>query len=134
MAALVAAIVVWGALAPAACRAGATPFETVAVPPAHPRDLRLAYTLIGVGLGAIVTSFPVAHAADREYDHYLAASDPAEIERRFDRTRTLDRLSSGALIGGEVVLAAGVYLRFLRRPARADLELGPRRCAVSYRF
>ncbi len=136
MAALVAPIVVWGpAAAAAAPRAAGAPFETVVVPPERPRHALVAYTLMGAGLGAIAASFPIAHAADREYTRYLAASDPGEIDRRFDRTRRLDRWSSGALIGGEVLLAAGVYLRFLRHPSpHAALVVGPSQCVVSYRF
>ena len=77
----------------------------------------------------------IARAADREYDRYLAASDPGEIERRFDRARRLDEWSSGTLITGEVLLATGITLRFLRRPSsRVALEAGPSGCAVSCRF
>ena len=44
--------------------------------------------------------------------------------------------SSASLVSGELLLAAGLYLRFLRRPVTEHLELSllPDRCIVSLRF
>ena len=68
------------------------------------------------------------------------ATDPAEIERLYDRTARYDWYARGALIGGEALVATGLYLRFVRRPRAArttatlDLSVGPARCALAWRF
>ena len=62
----------------------------------------------------IGSSFILADHANHTYDEYLAATDPAEIAELYDRTVRYDRLASAALLGGEVMVAVGLYARFLR--------------------
>jgi hypothetical protein len=127
-----------GALFWAACaHAQAAPaFEVVprrvATPPAH----RLAWTTALAGAALVAGSFPLAAEADRRYERYLSETNLARIDERFAATSRMDRLASATLIGGEVLLATAVWLRFLR-PApepRVSLELAPDRCAVALRF
>ena len=88
------------------------------------------------GVGLIVASFPLADAADRRYDEYLHATDPAEITSLYDDAVLFDRLSTGSILAGEVLIATGLYLAFLRPPLpnRLDLVFAPSRCGVSLRF
>jgi hypothetical protein len=133
LAAMFAATVVWGGFPVAA--SAADPFETIPLPRPAPRSHRAAYACFLAGTGMITGSFALADRADRAYDHYLAASDPAEIGRRFDETTRYDRWSSATLLGGEALVAAGLYLRFLRRPSPpVALWIAPGACAVSLRF
>ena len=75
-------------------------------------------------------------STNASYDRYLDATAPAEIAHLYDETAHLDRLSATALLSGEALIATGVWLRFLRRPARPRVTLtaNARRCAVSLRF
>ncbi len=137
MAAVLAAIAMFATVEPAlAVAAPSTPFEQVALPPPQRHPHRLAYACMVSGAGLIGASFAFADHADRTYVRYLDSTEPAEIDRLFDETVRYDRLSSGSLIGGELLVAFGLYLRFLRRPTgrRLSLSLDARRCAVSYRF
>jgi hypothetical protein len=135
VAAMLAATVVSGGIA-APGSARAAPFEEVPLDGDGHLSHRAAYVCLASGLGLIGASFEFSRRANREYDRYLESSDPAEIVRRFDRTGHYDRLSNGSLIAGEVLLATGLYLRFLRpRPgAKVTLSLDPGRCSVSWRF
>ena len=121
---------------PAACQQAAVQFPQVPVPSPPKRSGLPAYVAMAAGVGLIVGSFPIATHANRTYDRYLVATDPDEIEHLYDETVAYDRLSSASLLGGEVLIATGLYLRFLRRPApaRASLIVGERRCALSWRF
>ena len=112
------------------------PFPVVALPASPHRSHTAAWLALGTGAGLLTTSFLVHERANRTYDVYLASNDPDEIGTLFDRTTNLDRLSGAALIAGEVFLATGVYLRFLRAPhdSRLSLDLAPGRCAASWRF
>jgi len=111
------------------------PFETVPLPAPRPRHHAAAYACLAGGAGLVASSFLLANHADRAYDEYLTASTPDEIERRFGEATRYDRWSSGALLGGEALFAAGLYLRFLRRPsAPVSVSLVPGRCVVAYRF
>jgi protein-S-isoprenylcysteine O-methyltransferase Ste14 len=112
------------------------PFEEVVLPSARPRSHTMAYGALLAGAGLMGTSFIWRDRANDRYDEYLIASDPEDITRLYDETRTLDRLSSGALIAGQVLLATGVYLRFIRHPVtdRVSILTSPTRCAVSLRF
>jgi hypothetical protein len=114
----------------------AEPFPVVALPSASHRSHTVAWLSFGAGAGLLTTSFLVHERANRTYDVYLASNDPDAIGRLYDRTANLDRLSGAALIAGEVLLATGVYLRFLRAPhdARLSLDLSPGRCAAYWRF
>jgi hypothetical protein len=125
------------------------PFPEVPMTAPPPRPRTLAYLTAAAGLGSIGASFVFAGRGNAAYDDYLIESDPDEIERLWDRTILNDRLSSGLLLGGEVLLAAAIYFAFLqdgaadgetlsaagRRPARPlALRLEPGRCALSWRF
>ena len=137
MAAMLAAIAVLGVFDPGfAAVAPAGPFAEVPVPPAVRHSRRLAYACLASGVALGGASFALAHRANRSYDRYLIASEPAEIERLFDETGRLDRWSSGSLLAGEALFAAGLYLRFLRHssPDRLAVVVGIQRCAVSLRF
>jgi hypothetical protein len=117
--------------------AAPAPFRVVPLrPPRDPRSHLGSYLVMASGAGAVAMSFGWQRRANRSYDEYLAASDPAIITDRFDRTTRYDRLSSAALLGGEALIATGVWMRFLRHPAprTLSLEMGPRRCALTARF
>jgi len=99
-----------------------------------------AYATLLTGVALIGVSFPLSNHADDLYDQYLVATDPDEIERLYDETSRYDWYSRGALIGGELMVATGLYLRFLRhpKPAAKSASLGlvvtPNRCALAWRF
>jgi hypothetical protein len=84
----------------------------------------------------VTASFPLAARADRLYERYQSEADVSRIEERYRATARADRLAGAALISGEVLLVAAVYLRFVRRTAESPmaLEFQPARCAVTYRF
>jgi hypothetical protein len=126
LAALLAAFVAWGS------EAAASDFEALPRPPAPSHYAAYACFLAGAGL--IGVSFPLARRADHAYDRYLVANTESEVVRLFDESAHYDRLASASLLSGEVLIAAGLYLRFIRHPARVELSLGSRRCGVSYRF
>lgn len=111
-------------------------FEEVEVrePPRRPHTGAWLTGLAGAGL--IAASFPLANRADQRYDQYLAEADVQRIDSRYRESQRADRMASGALIAGEVLLVSAVYLRFVRHraPARTSVALQPSRCAVSYRF
>lgn len=134
LAALLAAIVVSGAGASAA-EPPRVPFEVVPLPPPAARPHRAAYLCLVAGAGLIAESYALSHRADKAYDRYLVARVPSDIERWFDETERYDRWSNASLLGGEALVATGLYLRFLRRqPPAAAFLIGPGACAVSYRF
>jgi hypothetical protein len=114
----------------------AEPFPEVPMSPPPARSHAWAYASLAAGVGLIGTSFLLTRRADDLYAEYLSATDPARIETLYDRTLTCDRLSSGALLGGEALVVLGVYLRFIRHPAgsRVQLTLAPSRCALSLRY
>jgi hypothetical protein len=123
---------------PAACAyaQAAAPFPVVqSAPVVHRPHLVADLTLIG-GAAMIGSSFLWGNRANQTYSDYLAETDPARIVALYDRTAHYDRLSSASLLGGEALVAAGLYLRFIRHPAteRVGLSLGPDRCALSLRF
>jgi hypothetical protein len=97
---------------------------------------RLAWASLLTGAGLIGLSFALTDRANQNYDDYLVATDPAQAEHLYDRTRHFDRLSAASLLTGEALLATAVWLRFLRpRPAsRVALVAGLDRCAVTLRF
>ena len=114
----------------------ASPFETI--PEARtPQQSHLgAYLTLAAGAALVGVSFGIQNRADRTYDQYLSETDPAQIEELYERTLFYDRWGRVALVGGEALVATGLYLRFLRRPSppRAMLELSPQRCALALRF
>ena len=113
----------------------ASPFPQVPLPEERRPSHHPAYAAFGAGALLVGGSFLVATRADDTYDGYLAAIQPDEIERLYDRTVLYDRMATGMLVSGELLLATGIYLRFLR-PSRTTLSLtlGPSRCALAYRF
>lgn len=127
-----------GILGPAVCAHAQTavPFPPVESAPPPARSHRLADATLVAGLALIAASFPLATTSDRRYEEYLAESDPSAIESRWDAAQRADRLASASLLTGEVLLAAGVYLRFLRRAPDSKLRFAASatRCAVTLRF
>lgn len=114
----------------------AEPFQVVPIEkPAH-RGHGWAYLSLLGGAGLVGVSFHFANRADRAYDEYLITTDLERIEVLYDRAVRNDHISHASLLTGEVLVATGLYLRFIRRPsaARVSLTLEPSRCALSYRF
>jgi hypothetical protein len=133
--ALIAALAVFETIRPAACAyaQAAAPFEQV--PLSTPHQSHWASTLaFGAGIGLIGASFLLSDEADQRYEDYQQATNPDEINSLYDETLRLDHYANASLLSGEVLVATGIYLRFIRRPAPVQLRLGPRRCAVSFRF
>lgn len=133
--ALIAALAVFETIRPAACASAqaAAPFEQI--PLSTPRQSHWASTLaFGVGLGMIGASFVLSDNADQRYEQYQQATDPDEINALYDETLRLDHYATASLLTGEVLIATGIYLRFIRRSPPVQLRLGPRACAVSLRF
>lgn len=114
----------------------AAPFPRVPILNGARQSHTWAYVTIGSGAALVGASFLLARRANDTYDAYLRETDEGQIERLFDRTVLFDRAASGSLLGGEALICAGLYMRFLRRPstARVGVTLEARRCAVSYRF
>jgi hypothetical protein len=118
----------------------APPASRFRVIPLHPREPahphRAAYTLIAAGLALTGASFVLEDRAQRTYDDYLAATETRRITELYDRTAHYDRLSSGALVGGQVLIGAGIWTRFIHHtsPARLALAVTPRRCALLVSF
>ena len=114
----------------------ASSFEQIPLPAPVHEPHRGAYALGAAGLVLIGSSFAWAHVADDRYDRYLAETDPGRIPARWNATVRADRLASGSLLTGETLLAAAVYLRFIRRPGTRALSInvGPDRCALAWHF
>lgn len=92
-------------------------------------------TLVG-GAALVGSSFGFSGKADDAYAAYLVSTDPDEIQTLYDRAVANDHRAQFSLLTGEALIAAGLYLRFIRRPAprRVSLVILPSRCALSYRF
>ncbi len=114
----------------------APPFANGAEVRAPEGSHRAAYASMAVGATLVGLSFHLAHRADQVYEEYLDATEPSRIESLYDRAVRYDRWGRATLIGGEGMLALGLYLRFVRHPlpARMSLEAFPNRCALSVRF
>ena len=114
----------------------AEPFPIVPLPAPPSRPYGMAWLALGAGAGLLAGSFVMHERANRSYRDYLDSTEPADLDRLYDRTLTLDRTSGAMLIAGEVMLAAGIYLRFLRtpRPARLTLAIEPARLAARWSF
>jgi hypothetical protein len=104
-------------------------------PPAR-QSHRLAYATLLAGGGLIGLSFSLTDRANQAYSDYMAATDVTALERHYDRSVRYDRLAAAALLTGEALIVAGVWLRFLPRPGRSPVVLSADvgRCAVSLRF
>jgi len=114
----------------------AGPFPEVPLPAQSHHSNTLAILSLGTGAALIAGSFAIADAADRRYSDYLRATDPAKINDLYDEAVLFDRVSGAAVITGEVLIATGIYLAFLRHPAPSHLTfaLEPSKCGVSLRF
>lgn len=114
----------------------AEPFPAVPLPAPPPRSTAVSWIALGAGAGMLATSFVVHDRANRSYGDYLTSTDPDRLDRLYDRAVLLDRVSGASLITGEVLLATGIYFRFLQtpRPARVALWIGPGRAAAQWRF
>ncbi len=114
----------------------ASPFPEVPLPPPAKHSKTLALVSFASGAALLAGSFRLADAGDQRYVDYLHATDPGRIKDLYDQAVLYDRLSTGAVIAGEVLIATGIYLTFLRHPAPSHigLALEPSRCAVSLRF
>ena len=114
----------------------AAPFPVVDVQPPHAHSHRLANAAMIAGVGLIAASFAFERAADRSYDEYLTAIEPARITSLYDRAQRMDRFSSASLISGNSLLATGIVLRFVHRPrpTRVGLVLDAHRCAFACWF
>jgi hypothetical protein len=136
--ALALAIVLTSDVLVAACARAqaAAPFPVVEVEAPRPPRHLLAYGAVIAGAAMVGGSFLLARQADDAYDDYLRETDPEQIETFYDRAELYDRFSSASLIGGELLIVTGVYLRFLRpsRTSRMSWSIGPDRCALSLRF
>lgn len=138
IAASLAACVIFQTLVPAASAhaQAAAPFKVVPIetPPRHGH--RWAYVSLLGGAGLVGASFALSNRADDAYARYLVTTDVRTIETLYDRAVHYDHLAHASLLTGETLIAAGLYLRFIRRPSAAhlSLRLEPTRCAVSCRF
>lgn len=114
----------------------AGPFPIVPFEAPVRRSHAWAYVTLAGGAGLIGVSFAFERRADRAYDAYLTSTDPHEIDKLYDRTVLNDRLSQASVLCGEALIAAGIYLRFIRHPAGSSLslDLRPGQCGVSLRF
>ena len=134
----VLAVLLGTLLAPAAraLAQAAEPFPEVPLPHTRSGSHALANLTLLSGAALIGSSFVFEHQADEAYDDYLAATDAATITELYDKSQRLDHYSTAALIGGEVLLATGLWMRFLRHPPpeRLSLDWRPDRCALAWRF
>ena len=110
-------------------------FQEIPLPPPPHASHLWAYAALAGGAALVGTSFALSNRANTTYDEYLAATDPAAIEHLYERTTTYDHYASATLLTGEGLIAAGLYLRFLRGPhGRAHLVVGAHACALSLRY
>lgn len=128
----------------------ADPFEEVVLPRRTGSGHFWAYSSMIGGVGFVGLSFVLKDRADVRYEEYLASTDPAEIDRLYDETVSLDRWSTTSLIAGQALIVLGLYLRFVHPsrsgaqaervpadtppPAQFGLDLAPHRVALSVRF
>jgi hypothetical protein len=113
-----------------------SPFPVLSVPPAPPHSHKWAYLAMLGGAALVGTSFYFHSQADEAYSDYLASTDPAEIERLYDDANRFDTLSRASLTTGEILIATGLYFRFVRRPAasRTAVIVSGTRCAIAVNF
>lgn len=137
LATVLIAVLAVGTPAPAARAETAPPFEVIPRPAESHHSHRLIWFTAIAGVGLVASSFPLSNEADRRYAAYLAETDVNQIDSRYEATRHMDYLASGALLVGEGLLVTSVWLRFFHpphEPNRLALEVEPNRCAVSLRF
>jgi hypothetical protein len=114
----------------------AEPFPVVPLETPATRRHTWAYVTMAGGAALVGLSFSFSGKADDAYAAYLVSSDPVQIERLYDRAVANDHRAQASLLTGEALIAAGLYMRFIRRPgpSKVSLSLRPSRCALSYRF
>ena len=114
----------------------AAPFPVVPLETPASRRHTWAYLTLAGGATLVGFSFSFSGKADDAYATYLVSTDPVEIERLYDRAVANDHRAQVSLLTGEALIAAGLYMRFIRRPgpSKVSLSLRPSRCALSYRF
>ena len=95
-----------------------------------------AYLTLASGATLVGLSFMFSNRADEAYANYLASSDPVEIDHLYDQAVQNDHYAQATLLTGEAVLAAGLYLRFIRHPSpkKVSVTLAPTRCALALHF
>ncbi len=138
MAAVALALLTCAELQPAAraLAQAASPFPDVLLPPPEPRSHTWTAVSFISGAALIGASFGLASAGDSRYGDYLRATHPGRITDLYNDAVLFDRFSTASLIAGEVLIATGLYLAFLRPPlaSRLGMVLRPSRCGVSLRF
>lgn len=114
----------------------AEPFPVVPLAPTKARRHTWAYVTLAGGATLVGLSFVYSGRGDDAYAAYLVSTDQVEIQELYDRATANDNRARATLLTGEVLLAAGLYLRFIRRPgtSKVALSVHPTRCALSYRF
>lgn len=114
----------------------AEPFPVVPLETAKPRRHTWAYLTLAGGAALVGLSFVYSGRADDAYEAYLVSTDQVEIQVLYDRAESNDHKAQATLLTGEALVAAGLYLRFIRRPGprKVALSIHPSRCALSYRF
>ncbi len=114
----------------------AKPFPEIPVGSDQKANHTWAYATMAAGAGMVVLSFALSSRADHVYHDYLLATDPDRIEDLYDESVRYDWAARGTLVGGELLIAAGLYLRFVRPlgSGRAALVVEPWRCALALRF
>ena len=96
-----------------------------AAPSSPDRSYTRAYIALGAGAALTGASFLIAEQADRDYERYLAETDPSRLEDAYQKAKRGDRLSAAALIAGQAGLALAVYWRFLHYPREAQERSAP---------
>jgi hypothetical protein len=137
-AALIAALLSLQLILPAA-RAhaqAAAPFPVVPLEPPAKRRHTWAYLTMAGGATLIGFSFVFSNRGDQAYEDYLLSTEPDEIQALYDDAVRNDHYAQASLLTGEAMIAAGIYLRFIRRPSpkRVSLTIAPTRCALALRF
>ena len=112
----------------------ASPFEVVPRSASLRHSTKWAWITAIAGATLVGASFPLADEADRRYSAYLAETDVSRIDERYHATQRMDRISSGALLAGEVLLGTAVWMRFVRGDRHVALDVRMDRCALALRF
>lgn len=114
----------------------AAPFPVVPQEPPGSGGHAWAYVTLVGGASLVGISFVFSNKADHAYEDYLTSTEPDEIESLYDTAVHNDHLAQASLLTGEVLVATGIYLRFIRHPSpkRVSLALTPSRCALTWRF
>ena len=114
----------------------ASPFPEVPLDTIPRRSFKTAYLAMAGGAVLLGSSVLLARHADDTYEEYLAETDPETIEALYDEAIRYDWYTRAALVGGNVLIATGLYLRFIKPPPTPGLalDLRPARCALVLHF